>query len=217
MQTFIGTPIDEKNIGLAKLLYGLRQDLDIYCLISVNADAINQRSVGNSFFGHLQQLAIVSITLSICKIYEKERGYELNSIPGVITYLRKEAPTALDATKLNGFIEEYDAPANVASPISALQLTIDRFRHRYRGDLESFKTFRDKKAAHSEYAINIDALPSYNVMEKLFFFGADFYNLVSAAFVGVSPCDLRTNRPVKIGLKGLLQELGLEYVKTEMQ
>lgn len=216
MQTFIGTPIDEKNIGLAKLLYGLRQDLDIYCLISVNTDAINQLGFGNSFFGHLQQLTIVSIALSICKIYEEEKGYELNSIPGVITYLRKEAPTALDATKLTGFIEEYDGPASVASPISALQLTIDRFRHRYRVDLDSFKTFRNKKAAHSEYAINIDALPSYDVMEKLFFFGVDFYDLVAAAFVGISPDSLQTNRPVKIGLERLLHDLGIEHVKTDM-
>ncbi len=216
MQTFIGTPIDEKNIGLAKLLYGLRQDLDIYCLISVNADAINQRGVG-TFFGHLQQLAIVSITLSICKIYEEERGYELNSIRGVFRHLRKEEPTALDATKLKGFIEKYDGPLNVESPISALQLTIDGLRDRYRCELDRFKTFRDKQAAHSEYAINIDTLPSYDAMEKLFFFGADFYDLVSAAFVGVGPCDLRTQRPVKMGLGRLLQELGLEDVKTDIQ
>lgn len=216
MHTFIGTPIDEKNIGLVKLLYGLRQDLDIYCLISVNADVINQRGVG-TFFGHLQQLAIVSITLSICKIYEEERGYELNSIPGVISYLRKEAPTPLDATKLNSFIERYDGPSNADSPISTLHLTINRFRDRYRVDLERFKTFRDKKVAHSEYAVNMDTLPSYDVMEKLFCFGADFYDLVSAEFVGAGPCDLRTNRPVKIGLERLLHELGLEHVKTDMR
>ena len=94
MNKLINTPIDQKNIGLAKLLYELRQDLDIYCLISVNAEKINERGIGKSFFGRLQQLALGSITLNICKIFEEEKGYELNSIRGVFGHLITEAPTA---------------------------------------------------------------------------------------------------------------------------
>src|SRR5437867_106134 len=212
----ISTPIDHKNIGLAKLLYGLRQDLDIYCLISVNAGSINQR-IGKSFWGHLQQLTIRSITLSICKIYEEEKGYELNSIGGVFRYLCIGTPTVLNESKLKGFIQKYCGPSEVESPISALQLAIDGFRDRYRVELDRFKTTRDKKTAHSEYGIDIDSLPSYDVMEKLFFFGADFYDLVSAAFVGVGPCDLRAERPVKIGLTKIFRDLGFEDIKSDMQ
>jgi len=54
-------------------------------------------------------------------------------------------------------------------------------------------------------------------MEKLFFFGADFYRLVSAAFVGVGPDDLRTNRPVKVILKRLLEKIGLQIVQADMK
>ena len=106
MYELIDTPVDQKNIGLAKLLYELRQDLDIYCLISVNADKIKERGVGKSFFGHLQQLALGSITLNICKIFEEEKGYELNSIRGVFRHLYTEVPTTLDDRKLRGFIRK---------------------------------------------------------------------------------------------------------------
>ena len=59
-------------------------------------------------------------------------------------------------------------------------------------------------------------------MECLFNFGADFYMLVSAAFVStasvsVVPYDLNSNRRVKVGLKKLLHELGLKDIKTEME
>ncbi|MFX0202504.1 MAG: hypothetical protein ACFFCW_40880, partial [Candidatus Hodarchaeota archaeon] len=67
---------------------------------------------------------------------------------------------------------------------SALQLTIDGFRDKFKVELDRFKVFRNKYVAHSEYDINIATLPSYEVMESLFSFGADFYGLISA-FVGV--------------------------------
>jgi hypothetical protein len=217
MHKLIDTPIDQKNIGLAKLLYELRQDLDIYCLISVNANRINQRGIGKSFFGRLQQLALRSITLNICKIFEEEKGYELNSIGGVLRHLLTEAATILDDTKMRDFIRKYNGPSHFGSPISALQSAIDGFREKIKVELDRFKAFRDKKAAHGEYNIVIETLPSYDVMENLFFFGADFYNLVSAAFVGVAPYDLKTERRVKVGLKRLLEELGLEDIKTNME
>jgi len=217
MHKLIDTPIDQKNVGLAKLLYGLRQDLDIYCLISVNTDKIKERGIGKSFFWHLRQLALWSITLNICKIFEEEKGYELNSIRGVFRHLITETPTTLDDAKLRDFIRKYHGPSDFGSPISALQSTIDGFRDKLKVELDRFKAFRDKKAAHSEYGISIQTLPSYDVMESLFSFGADFYDLISAAFVGVGPFDLRTKRKVKVGLKRLLQELGLEAIKTDME
>jgi hypothetical protein len=217
MHKLIDTPIDQKNIGLAKLLYELRQDLDIYCMISVNANKIKQRGIGKSFFGHLQGLALRSITLNICKIFEEEKGYELNSIGGVLHHLLTEALTTLDDAKMRDFIQKYNGPSDFENQISALQSTIDGFRDKFKVELDRFKTFRDKKAAHSEYGIAIEKLPSYDVMENLFCFGADFYNLVSAAFIGVGPYDLKTGRRVKIGLKRLLEELGLESIKTNME
>lgn len=212
----IGTPIDHKNIGLAKLLYGLRQDLDTYCLISVNATEIKECGAG-VFFGHIQMRNIESIALSICKIFEDEKGYELNSISGVARYLITQPPTCLDNSRVNEFVLRYDCASSADSPIGKLQSTLEEFRAKYKDELERFKSFRDKVVAHSEYDASRDSLPSYDVMEKLFFFGADFYRLVSAAFVGVGPDDLRTNRPVKVSLRRLLENIGLKLVQTDME
>lgn len=215
----IGTSIDDKNISLAKLLFGLRQDLDIYWLIGINIASINQRGIGKDFWGHLQWLALESISLSISKIYEKEKEnvYELNSIDGVIRHLSAGTPPALDAGKLKSFIQKYRGSTEVTSPISSLQLTTVGFRDKYHDDLRRFKEHRDKKAAHSEYGFNSEALPSYDVMEKLFVFGADFRDLVSAVFVGVGPCDLKTARTVKFALKSIFQELGVQGIKDDIQ
>ena len=142
--------MDQKNIGLAKILYGLRQDLDIYCLISVNVKKIKERGIGKSFFGHLQRLAFRSITLNICKIFEEEKGYELNSIPGVFHHLITETPNILNDAKLRDFIQKYHGPSDFGSPISALQSTIDGFRDKLKVELDRFKAFRDKKKGRGQ-------------------------------------------------------------------
>ena len=144
MQQLINSPIDRKNINLAKLVYGLRQELEIYCLISTKADSINKRGTGKKFFGYLQKLSIVSITLSICKIYENQKGYELNSINGVFQNLIKDSATVIDKLKVQDFIQKYDGTLDDIDSILALERTIKRFRKKYKNELDSFKTFRDK-------------------------------------------------------------------------
>jgi hypothetical protein len=217
MSTLIGTPIDHKNIGLVKLLYELRQDIDIYCLISINVDGIKQRGVGNSFFWHLRPLIIKSIALTICNIYENNNKHELYSIQGVLSHLPKEAKKTLDDGKLEAFIQKYNGSLTGENPIIAIESTFNAFRKRYRNELNRFKTFRNKKVAHSEFGFTVHLLPSYDVMEKLFYFGADFYELVSASFVGVVPHNLKERGPVKTSLKRLFQELGIKDIKTDMQ
>jgi len=217
MSGLINTPIDRKNIGLLKLLYGLRQELDIYCLISVNATAINQPCAGKNFWGHIQQLALESIVLKVCKIYEEEKTYPFNSIGGVLRHILKVSPQALDNLKIEEFIRKYSGPTGTAGYTSRLETTVNQFREKYCHELDQLKQCRDKKAAHSEHGITIDSLPPYNVMESLFYFGADFYALVAAAFIGVGPMDLTTSRPVKSSLISLFNDLGFENIVTDMQ
>jgi hypothetical protein len=229
MQQLINTPIDRKNINLAKLVYALRQELDIYCLIAINANNIKKHGVGKNFFNYLRNLAVASITLSICKIYEEEKTnakgytkYEVNSICGIINNLCKEFPIISNDLKFKDFIQKYNGPSVSGNPMDMLKLTFDHFRNEYKDDLDRFKKFRDKYAAHSEYGFPGGNLPSYEVMEKLLTFGADFYKLVSETFISDSsvqiiPFDLNVGRTVKSSLKRLFKELGFENIKTEMQ
>ena len=213
----MGTQIDKKNIGLAKLLAGLRDDLDIYCLISVNADNINKRGIGKLFFGHVQHRAIENISLCIYKIYESQKKYELNSIVGILRHLDQVESKALNEPEVIYFIQKYEGPLELEDKISALEKTFKSFRNRFKDDLKRFETFRHKKVAHSQYSITIKSIPSYYVMQQLFNFAVDFYELVSSAFIRVIPANLRNRQRVKASLKGLLQELGIKDIKDNME
>ncbi len=217
MNKMINSKMDYKNIGLLKNLYWLRQELDVYCLIVVNRDSIEKRGVGRSFFLFLRKSCIDLIALNICKIYEYEKEHELNSIEGVLRNLVNEQPPVLDSSRIDDFIRKYDHSPNEVESLSALSSTVAGFKEEYQKELERFKTFRNRNAAHSDSKFNPDDLPSYDVMERLFNFGSEFYMLVSAAFVGVGPCDLNSDRKVKVGLKRILHELGLKDIKTEME
>jgi len=214
--------IDNKNIGLLKNLYQLRQELDVYSLISANAGGINRRSSGRYFFGFLQQSCVNLIALDICKIYEYQKNYELNSIEGVLKHIKRECITGLNSPRIYEFANKYGHKPNGSDVLSALSSTVKDFKMKYRNELERFKTCRDKRVAHSELDYNVDSLPSYDVMERLFSFGDDFYKLVSTDFVStdsvsVVPCDLNSyvHRRVRTDFRKLLQELGLKNV-TEL-
>ena len=217
MNSLMDTSTDQKNIDLVKVLHRLRQDLDIYCLIAVNAGKINDRGQGKGFFGHTQQLALASSTLGICKIFEEEKQYKLNSISGIINNLLADEPSILDHSDIEKFISKHNGPSDFENPISALEATVNGFKAEFETELDRFKNIRDKWVAHSEFDFDVDNLPSYDVMEKLFDFGYDFYCLVSSAFVGTNPADLTDNRPTKYSLTSILQDLGFTGIQTDME
>ena len=219
MNRMINSKMDHKNIALAKNLYWLRQELDVHCLISVNTHSIEKRGVGKSFFVFLRKSSIDLITLNICRIYEYEKRHELNSIEGVLKYIIREQPSGLDMSRIKDFIGKYDHNTDEGQPLSALSSTVARFKAKYQKELERFKTYRNKSVAHTEFGFNPDDLPSYDVMERLFNFASEFYMLVSAAFISVSPCDLNSNsnRKVRVGLERILRQLGLQDIKREMK
>jgi len=179
--------------------------------------------VGRSFFWFLRRSCIDLIALNICRIFEDEKDkqgkvkYELNSIDGVLRDLVNEQPSVLDSSRIDDFVRKYGHSPNKGESLSALSLTVEGFKRKYHNELERFRTYRHKKAAHSEFEFDPDSLPSYDVMECLFNFGSEFYMLISAAFVSVGPCDLNSDRKVKVSLKRVLHELGLTNIKTEMK
>lgn len=212
-----GSSIDRKNIELSLILFSLRHDLDIHCLIGINASKLNENSSGRFFFGHVAMRILESIVLAICKIYEDEQRYELNSIQGVLNSLSHRAPSLkADEKDLRGFILQYGGPSEPTDLLEALQVTFNRFKTKYSSELERFKKARDKIVAHSEFGAVRDSLPSFDTMEKLFFFGADFYTLVSDSFVGSGPVNLRNRREIKRDCEKILRLIGIEDIKTEM-
>ena len=223
MNEMINGKIDNKNIGLVKNLWGLRQALDVYCLVTTNGAAISGKGLG-SFFVFLQASCIRLVALDICKIFEDEkrgkRGkvkYELNSIDGVLRSLTDGKPQVLDSAKVSSFVCKYSNGRGEDGTLLALSLTVEDFKTKYHEELNRFKTFRDKSGAHSEFGFDPRDLPSYDIMEQLFDFGWDFYSVISEAFISVGPCDLESSRQVRGSMKRLLCELGLGDIKTEMK
>jgi hypothetical protein len=218
MNKMMNSKMDNKNIGLLKNLYRLRHELDVYCLIGANGNSIGKMGVGKNFFAFLRQSCVDLITLNICKIYENEKKNDLNSIEGVLKHIKNEKTSDLKSSHVEAFIQKYGHHLNKGKLLTeALSLTVAAFKSQYHEQLDRFKTCRDKKIAHSDYGFDIDSLPSYNDMEQLFNFGLDFYMLVSRVFTSVVPCNLNDDRRVKASFKKILQKLGLEEIKMEME
>lgn len=213
---------DKKDIGLAKNLVHLRQTLDVYGLTRANGVAIRKAGLANNFFSFLLQSCVVLITLDLCKIYEcekrdKQEGaeYELNSIEGVLESLAARNPAVLDASRIDVFVQKYGDGLAGDCTLQALQCSVKTFWAKYQKELNRFKVFRNKWAAHSEFEFRPEDLPSYDVMERLFDFGRDFYVLVSESFFSVGPHNVNGDTGVKAGLARLLEGIGIEEVKRE--
>lgn len=213
----VGKPIDRKNIDLAKVVFGLRQDLDVHAMLAGNWNMIKERSFGIPFFTQVRYRALDSIVLGVCKIYENEKRNRLNSIDAIVTELCKLKPKSLDDAAMNTFLKTYKRSLNKKSQAKALRSTLDQFRSKYSAELKSFRIARDKVIAHTEYDALIKTVPSYDVMERLFEFAADFYATITSSFVGGSPDDLRKNRPVRTSLRRLLSEIGLSNLKIDIE
>ena len=218
LEELVGSSIDHKNIELAIILFSLRHDLDIHCLIALNASKIDESGQGRFFFGHIQMRIIASIALEICKIYEDEKKkYELNSIGGVINSLINKKAEAMDQSKIKQFVQKYNGPTEPMRPTDMLHGTLYGFRESHKAELSRFKDVRDKVVAHSEFGVNLDSMPSFDTMERLFSFGADFYVAISETFLEIVPDDLRKRREVKQNFKKLLESLGIRDIRTEME
>jgi len=221
MNKMINSKTDHKNIGLVKNLWQLRQALDVFCLISVNANAINKTvGGGKKFFVFVQILCLDLIILYISKIFEKEKkkrgGYELNSIDGVLRAIENDGADVWDSEKIKEFVKKYGSGSDNCG-LAAISAVVEVFTERHHEALSRFKTLRDKRIAHGESKFSAEYAPSYDEMEQLFDFGLDFYMLVSRAIVSVIPVNLNNDRKVKTSLKKLLKTLGCEEIKTEME
>jgi hypothetical protein len=216
--TAYGTALDRKNTDLSKVVYDLRQDLDIHCLLCANWSKIYEGRRATQFFVQVRRRALDSIVLGICKIYEDQKTrHELNSVDGIIRQLQQINPTPLYPPEIEEFLRYYCEDPVVTTSVEAIDALTAKFRAKHQDHLRQFKNARDKVIAHSEYDVVLRTVPSYDIMEQLFLFAARFYAMITSAFVGGSPDDLTRNRRVKTSLRSLLQQLGLEDVKEDLE
>ena len=213
------TYLDRKNIGLAKLIYRLRQDLDVFRIIGLNAAAAKRlggQQVSGGFFGYVQGAALESAALTARKIYDWEdpkKPHMLNSISGVMARIDKHRFSPEQAKAVERFCVTFGNTVVEKHPAAYLRKTSTAFRKKHMVSLERLRQFRNQHVAHSEFMIfrkgakPDKTLPSLEEFEALFNFAVEFYKMVSDGLLNVGPSGFPPYAGT--GLVRTLKNLGL--------
>jgi hypothetical protein len=198
--------IDQRNIQLSKLIYQLKQDLELYRVIGLNTAQLKEHGGSNNFWAHIQHLAQQSIGLTVCKIYESKKRNDLNSIPGIIGALDSTLPTPAqrEVEKFGRKFLGEKFPGHEPN----LKNIFDVFCSTNKSSLDALKTFRDKIGAHSEHIFSMESLPSIESFESLLGFAESFYCVVSESILGIGPA--RFDSHIGKGALRVMRKLGIE-------
>jgi hypothetical protein len=209
----LGSKTDKKNIELSKLLYQLRDDIDVERIIGLNVVALRDSEISNALVWYLRKTAQESLALYFCKIFELPDGHNLNSIPGIIGSLPEIPLSGDQVTAFADFGRKYGNTANPSQVKSYLNKTFNQFRKRHSVSLKLLKNFRDTVGAHSDSDANSKFLPSHDECEKLYTFAVEFYNLVARYVInsGVAPIPGLAGS----GLVRLLKSLGVQNPQAD--
>lgn len=201
--------VDGKNIGLVRSIAWLRQNLELYELVTVNVENLKKVNASEALFAHIQRLAMEAIALTLCKIYEPERRHELNSIAGVINSLPDAGPYSdAQMRSTEQFAAKHGIRGNHTEPKAFLHKTLLEFLETHDEAFQRLRRFRDKFASHSEHNFELGPLPSFDEFEALYGFAYDFYRLISESFLNVGPALIHLY--VRNGFVRLLKRLGIE-------
>jgi len=213
MERMARTHLDRKNIALGILIYRLRQGIDVYRIISINAGAakrLGAQKVSSAFFSYVQLLSLESIALSICKIFDYEnpkKPYRVNSIDGIMVRVAKHKFTAVQFKQVERFGRAHRNATACADPIEFLRDTVAIFRKQHAVALKLLRDFRNQQAAHSQLGAKFKNLPSIDEFELIFDFANDFYRLISDGILNVGPASFAPHAGT--GLLNTFKNLGL--------
>ncbi len=221
------THLDRKNVGLALLIYRLRQDIDVYRIIGINATAAKRlggHRISGAFFGYVQGVACESMALTTRKIFDREdprKKFRLNSISGVMARVEKHRFTPEQAKCVERFCLKYGNPNSQKRPARYLANTIEAFRQQHAVSLERLRKHRNQRVAHSEFVIYRKGtkpdkgLPSLDEFEVFFDFAANFYKLVSDGLLDIGPTGFAPH--AGSGLVRTLSQLGLSGAQFDFE
>jgi AbiU2 len=181
---------ERKRIDLFKLVYRLRQDIDLYRVIGLNVSQLSVHGRSGAFWGYLQMLAHQSIAATTCKIFEREDRHERNSIPAIVSGLPDRAWTHEQIESVVRFAGRYGVSAKFSDMKSHLWCALYCFECTSGKTLDDLRVFRNKHVAHSQSGCTLSALPSIDSFEQVFAFANDFYRVVSDALFDIRPATI---------------------------
>jgi hypothetical protein len=208
LNTMATRSLDRTTIELVNTVVRLHGSIAVHRIIGMNIDQLTNLGIGRSFFGHSQQVALESVAVNICKLYDLERNYPLSSIPGIIKFCRTEYQSRSPSKELVIFAKKYGHSEKGDDWLEMISATFDKFVADQKIPLGRFRTFRDKFVCHSEYGYTTAGLPSHEAMEDLCGFAHEFYKLVRYDLSGVHPAAL----PEEAGtsLSRLMEKIGVD-------
>ena len=202
--------LDRRACALSRVIFNLRQDIDIHRVIGINVEAMGESRLSSSFFGHIQKLSHISIALNFCKIFEYRSRNKICSIPALINML----PSKLDGVNLNAvdeYAKKFSDGIGDGNAADKIRTTFEFFKNRHLDALQSLRKFRDTYAVHIEDVPVQDTLPSHDSFEELWEFCYETYKIIHREYNGIGPALM--GRSVCIGLTKTLKRLGVEDPK----
>jgi hypothetical protein len=199
--------LDPKVVALGGAVFNLRQDIDLHRAIGLSIQALARVNGSKKFFGRVQQLALTSIAVTLCKIFERNPRWSLYSIPAILTDLPGGVPPHYEHEQFEQFVRLYGA--NLKTPyLNGLEAAYDAIVAKQANTLKRLKEYRDKQAAHLEFDVKITALPSHDAFEELWEFAKDFYAVVHQQYNGICPAPM--GHEILAGYARTLKQLGIE-------
>lgn len=209
--------LDNKYSEFTGILFEIKGILGIHKIASLNAEQINNKDYG-SFFWIVNAIAIQSYVINITKIFEKQKTrYELNSIFGVLDYIRDNKISPLSPSVVQNYLQKTNVSATPENNYpERLQEVIDNFCKDKSDSLKRLQHARDKIFAHTESIEKpIKYLPSYDEMEQLFNFCFEFIRVISSAYLQVGCHRIDNDNRFDKSMCKLLKDAGIEKVVTE--
>ena len=207
--------LDKKTIELAKILFSLKHTIDAEKLLGLNANSINSIKIGKKFFVHSQRILIESVVINICKIFEKEKNYSLNSIPAILKFIKTNDLKPKFPNFIDEFIEKYGTKDEAIPQIEIIEAICNEFYSKHQVSFSRYDYTRDKVIAHLEHEAKRTSLPSHTVMKELLLFGVEFYYMINKAFLNIGPHPIESDNQVFTSLYRILEKLGYKNIKKD--
>jgi hypothetical protein len=197
--------LDRATIALGKELFSVKASLDVYALIGLNATHIH---TGERFFGQIQNLCLLHVTLGLTKIFEREKPpYELCSISGLYK-LAIKVPIQ-NSSALHPFLKGKGIETS-GNWVRDLTAVLTKQRKVFKRHLRRVTLARNTSIAHLQRNVSPQSLPSIAAFRELLSFGVAFHKFINAALLSVGAHPILADRKVADSLAQLLQKSGLE-------
>ena len=207
------TRLVNANIMLGKELFAIKAALDIEKVIGLNVDAIQGAFPSvEGFFWLTQRQSQIAATVGLAKVFERENGFDLCSIPGI--YRLAKAVPIEQRLSLDGYLEHYGI-----TPSGNWEMDVWRVRCQKRSwvrhRIKNIISVRNTAMAHMQQEAPEAILPSDNDFRELLEYAFRFHEFVNGAFLHVTAHPILEDTKIQTSFVKLLKQIGVTNPELE--